>query len=213
MDPTTTSSLTLHPFTVPEARRILAGDRAPGEGWEGGYAFADEMELVRAFLDIVEEEGDPAPFGPYLIRRGDGGPAVGAVTFYGPPDATGTVEFAFALVPAVRGQGLAREVVRLALGVAAANGAARARADAEASNVAAVRAMRAAGMHEIARDATMRRYERHLPTTGQLEAIVLRDPASEHPEVERPEGEGTEAEGAEAEGTSGARPAAEDAGA
>ncbi|GLI27310.1 hypothetical protein ARHIZOSPH14_15520 [Agromyces rhizosphaerae] len=186
MDTTTTTQLTLHPFTVAEAHRVLDGDRAPGEGWEGGYAFADEIELVRAFLDIVEKEGDPAPFGPYLVRRGGTGAAVGAVIFYGPPDATGTVEFAFALVPAVRGQGLATEAVKLALGVAAANGAARARADAEATNVPATRAMRAAGMHEIARDANMRRYERHLPTTGALQAIVAETPATgpaaDHPE-------------------------------
>jgi len=186
VDTTTTTQLTLHPFTVSEARRVLAGDRAPGEGWEGGYAFADEIDLVRTFLEIVETEGDPAPFGPYLVRRNGSGAAIGAVIFYGPPDATGTVEFAFALVPAVRGQGLAVEAVKLALGVAAANGAARARADAEAANVPATRAMRAAGMHEIARDATMRRYERHLPTTGQLQAIVIdrpgTEPAAEHPE-------------------------------
>lgn len=151
--------LTLHPFTVDLAHRVLNGTTEPGDEWEGGYSFADEIDLVREFLQIVAEQGDPAPFGPYLIRRGQSGPAIGGISFFGPPDEHGVVEFGFALVPAVRGQGYAVEAVRQALRIAADAGARVARADAPLENTAARRVLEGAGMVEHARDDETVRFE------------------------------------------------------
>lgn len=68
----------------------------PHDGWEGGYAFTDEPELLREYVQAVREAGDPAPFGPYLVRRGSNGAAIGGVNVFGPPDADGAVELAWA---------------------------------------------------------------------------------------------------------------------
>ena len=38
----TTTPIALHPFTVGDAERLLAGDVDPLDGWEGGYSFTDE---------------------------------------------------------------------------------------------------------------------------------------------------------------------------
>ncbi len=148
---TTVRPITLHPFTVVEAERLLAGEVDANAGWEGGYAFTDEPELLREFVRSVHEDGDPAPFGPYLVRRGTDGAAIGGVNLFGPADELGVVEFAFGLVPAVRGQGLALPTVIAALDLARSAGARIARAEAELSNLPARRALEHAGMHEASR--------------------------------------------------------------
>ncbi|MGX5696378.1 GNAT family N-acetyltransferase [Agromyces soli] len=150
---TTVQPITLHPFTVAEAERLLAGEVDANAGWEGGYAFTDEPELLREFVRSVHEDGDPAPFGPYLVHRGADGAAIGGVNLFGPTDEHGVVEFAFGLVPAVRGQGLAVPTVVAALDLARTTGARIARAEAEVSNLPARRALERAGMHEVARTA------------------------------------------------------------
>ena len=84
---TTTTPLTLHPFTVADAERVLSGEVDPHDGWEGGYAFTDEPELLSEYVRAVRENGDPAPFGPYLVRRSEhDGAAIGGVNLFGPPD-------------------------------------------------------------------------------------------------------------------------------
>lgn len=151
---TTTPSLTLHPFTLADAERLLSGEVDPHDGWEGGYSFTEEPELLREYVAAVRADGDPAPFGPYLVHLVDGevtGAAVGGVNLFGPLSADGAIEFAFALVPAARGRGLSDQVVRAALELARANGARIARAEAEISNLPARRVLERSGMGECAR--------------------------------------------------------------
>lgn len=156
---TTTAPLTLHPFTLADALRVLSGEVDPHDGWEGGYAFTDEPELLSAFVQTVREGGDPAPFGPYLVRRGEHGAAIGGVNLFGPPSADGVVEFDFGLVPAVRGQGLALHVVQAALALARSAGATTARAETEIANLPARRVLEHAGLVEAGRSKTAVTYE------------------------------------------------------
>ena len=150
---TLTERLVLHPFSVEEAERVLAGTPGDEYRWEGGYPFEDELDVVRMFLSIVEEQGDPAPFGPYIVRRIDDGAAIGGIGFFGAPDSAGLVEFGFGLVPGVRGSGFATEAVIGALAIAKNNGARTARADTTPDNTPAQRVLQKAGMHEVSRDA------------------------------------------------------------
>jgi RimJ/RimL family protein N-acetyltransferase len=154
----TASPLTLHPFTLADAERILAGEVDPYDGWEGGYSFVDEPELIDEYVAAVRAGGDPAPFGPYLIRRGPQGPAIGGVNLFGPAD-DGAVEFAFGLVPAVRGQGLAVRAVRAALEIIRDAGAPLARAEADTGNAAARRVLVQAGLVEVSRNGDSIVYE------------------------------------------------------
>ncbi|MFD4422242.1 GNAT family N-acetyltransferase [Agromyces sp. NPDC058484] len=148
---TTTTPLTLHPFTLADAERVLSGEVDANDGWEGGYAFTDEPELLREYVRAVHESGDPAPFGPHLVRRAHDGATIGGINLFGPPDADGAVEFAFGLVPAVRGQGLALHTVLEAISLARSTGAAIARAECEIANLAARRALENAGLAEVGR--------------------------------------------------------------
>ena len=154
-----TLQLALTPFTVADAERMLAGEVDPVDGWEGGYSFVDEPELLAEYVRAVRQAGDPAPFGPYLVRRGPDGPAIGGVNLFGPPDARGAVEFAFGLVPAVRGQGLARDVVGEALALLRSSGVVIAIAESEIANLPARRVLEQAGMVEASRTGDTLRYE------------------------------------------------------
>ncbi|WP_353826971.1 GNAT family N-acetyltransferase [Agromyces sp. SYSU T0242] len=154
---TATSPIALHPFTLADAERLLDGDVDPLDGWEGGYSFTDEPDLLDQYVRTVRREGDPAPFGPYLVRRlGHGseeGAAIGGVNLFGPPDERGAVEFAFGLVPAVRGEGLSHHVVEAALLVLRDADVEIARAECEIANLPARRVLESAGLVEVARAA------------------------------------------------------------
>ncbi|BDZ54818.1 hypothetical protein GCM10025870_18910 [Agromyces marinus] len=79
------------------------------------------------------------------------GAAIGGVNLFGPPDERGAVEFAFGLVPAARGEGLARHVVEAALDVLRDAGVSTARAECEIANLPARRTLEQAGLVEVAR--------------------------------------------------------------
>ncbi|MEL4319322.1 GNAT family N-acetyltransferase [Leifsonia sp. YIM 134122] len=183
--PILTARLILEPYTVDIAERLLAGVPAASDLWADGYPFADELDVARLYLRISAEHGDPAPFGPYVVRLRATGEAIGGLGFFGPPDAAadgtgedatldadggdtpggtlgGTVEFGYGLIPGARGAGLATEAVIAALHMAAALGALVARADTTPDNIASQRVMVKAGMTEVARSAASVVYERRL---------------------------------------------------
>lgn len=160
-----TERLTLESISPELARRIISGDEEENDHWHGEYPFEDELVPLRALAT------DPSPhpvFTMYLIRRTSDGLAVGGLGFFGPPDASGRVEFGYGLVPAARGVGLATEAVRAALATASAHGARLAAADTEESNLASQRVLEKAGMTRTHRDGGLVYFERRLTATGTL---------------------------------------------
>lgn len=103
---------TLEPITPDLAARVVARDERPGDDWHAEYPFADELDPLRSLATASAVDPD---FTMYLVRRTSDGLAVGGFGFFGPPDASGTVEFGYGLVPSARGAGLATEAVGLAL--------------------------------------------------------------------------------------------------
>ncbi|MBT2517202.1 GNAT family N-acetyltransferase [Streptomyces sp. ISL-90] len=153
-----TDRLRLVPYTPAHARRLLDGD-PHDDSWAPGYPTADELDVARMYLGIIGPRGDPAPFGPYVIRLDGDGHAVGGFGFFGPPDDEGFVEFGYGLVESARGSGLATEAVVAALSTAAAHGALGARADTTPENLASQRVLEKAGLVEVRRDAASVVYE------------------------------------------------------
>ena len=157
---TTTTPLTLHPFTLDDAERMLAGEVDPHDGWEGGYAFTDEPELLSASTCArCRRTATRRPSAPTSCAAAHDGAAIGGVNLFGPPDDDGVVEFVFGLVPAVRGQGLSQHAVLEAVELARVAGATTARADAEISNLPARRALENAGFAEVSRTGDSITYE------------------------------------------------------
>ncbi|MDQ4214806.1 GNAT family N-acetyltransferase [Microbacterium capsulatum] len=129
------------------AARIVARDERDGDHWHPEYPFEDELVPLRMLA--AAQNADPV-FTLYAIRDDDG-VAVGGFGFFGPPDASGAVEFGYGLIPSARGRGLATAAVREGLRIAAAHGAVRAVADTEETNAASLAVLARAGMTEIRR--------------------------------------------------------------
>jgi RimJ/RimL family protein N-acetyltransferase len=152
----------LHVISPAEARRIV--DRRPlaDDRWHPEYPLVDELDVVRQLAD------DPAPhavFGPMMIRTLDDGLAVGGIGFFGPPDATGSVEIGYGLVPAVRGLGIVSAALAELLAIAAAEGVRRVTAETDRANRASSRVLERAGFRELTSDHGQRRFELLLRST------------------------------------------------
>ncbi|MFH9721789.1 GNAT family N-acetyltransferase [Streptomyces sp. NPDC017254] len=158
--PVATARLLLHPLTVGEAERIVAGEPADGDRWGAGYPADGDVAGARGFLRVWGESGDPGVFGAYELRLLDTGVAVGGIGFHGPPDEIGVVTVGYGVVPAVRGQGYAAEALRALVEIARRAGVAGVKGDADLGNVGSHRVMEAAGMVCVAEDARLRHFYR-----------------------------------------------------
>lgn len=151
--------LSLEPISPDLARRIIERDELPGDDWHKEYPLDDELDPLKS---LAAAEPADRPFTMYLVRGAEDGRAVGGFGFFGPPDATGQVEFGYGLVPTARGAGLATEAVRLALASASSWGARFAVADTDIENVASQRVLIKNGLLEVDRDESLVYYRRSL---------------------------------------------------
>lgn len=151
-------SVHLHLITPELARRIVAGAPLPGDRWHPEYPLADELDVLRPLAD--ETDSDPV-FGLMMILDG-AGLAVGGIGFFGPPDADGSVEIGYGLVPTARGQGLATAAVEEVASIAAAHGVKRLRAATDPANLPSSRVLERAGFRELPPSDGLRQFERVL---------------------------------------------------
>lgn len=129
---------------------LLSGAGRPGElRWHEEYPLAETLDAL-AMLDSAHRAagwtGTSTPsWWLHQIVLDD--LVVGDVGFHGPPAATepAEVEIGYAVVEALRGRGIATRACHLVLEVAWRDGAALVRAEADESNPASVRVLRAAG--------------------------------------------------------------------
>lgn len=156
---TMTNRLVLHPIDEIEAERILGGVPTPVDDWAPGYPFEGDLEAVGGFLAATVAGGDQRPWGYYQLRRREDGLAIGGIRFAGPPDASGTVEVGYGLIPDARGKGYAAEALRGMIALARANGALRVIAETSSKNIASQRTLRDVGMPRTGSAGDTWRYE------------------------------------------------------
>ncbi|MFI9064203.1 GNAT family N-acetyltransferase [Streptomyces sp. NPDC053429] len=154
-----TARLVLHPMTVSEAERVVAGGSDSSVRWAPGYPTDGDVLAARRFLATCASTGDPQPFGNYEIRRREDGQAIGGLGFHGPADANGSVTIGYGLIPSARGKGYASEALRKLLLFARARGATRVKGDADHDNIASQHVMMAAGMRPAGHDERVRYFE------------------------------------------------------
>ncbi|QEV22715.1 GNAT family N-acetyltransferase [Streptomyces alboniger] len=159
MEDLVTTRLVLHPMTVEEARRVVAGTPGEKERWGPGYPTEGDVESATDFLGHCARTGNPQPFGDYEIRERESGRVIGSLGFNRPPDAEGTVTIGYGLIPAARGKGYAVEALRELLRLARERGVTRVKGDADLDNVASQRVMASAGMRYVAADERVKYYE------------------------------------------------------
>lgn len=154
-----TVRLVLHPMTVGEAERVVAGGSDSGARWAPGYPTAGDVIAARRFLGTCADTGDPQPFGNYEIRRREDGQAIGGLGFHGPADENGSVTIGYGLIPSARGKGYASEALRGLLLFARARGVTRVKGDTDHDNIASQHVMMAAGMRSAGEDERVRYFE------------------------------------------------------
>lgn len=154
-----TARLVLHPMTVSEAERVVAGESDGGARWAPGYPTDGDVSAARRFLDTCANTGDPQPFGNYEIRRREDGQAIGGLGFHGPADENGSVTIGYGLIPSARGRGYASESLRELLLFARARGVTCVKGDADHDNIASQHVMMAAGMRPAGQDERVRYFE------------------------------------------------------
>ena len=115
------SALRLVPLSAAVMRMLADGD-LEGARKAAGVAltpyFVEHAWLWRMRLDQAQE--DPASLDWIARAALDGDVVVGHVGFHGPPDATGMVEVAYSVDPALRRRGYATAMLAAALDWAAA---------------------------------------------------------------------------------------------
>ncbi|WP_329389024.1 GNAT family N-acetyltransferase [Streptomyces sp. NBC_01351] len=171
-----TERLVLHPLTVGEAERLVAGEVDNSAPWGPGYPTVGDVDAARRFLGTCASTGDPRPFGNYEIRRREDGQAIGGVGFHGSADENGKVTIGYGLVPSARGMGYASEALRGLLLFAWAHGVTCVRGDADLDNLASQHVMTAAGMRPAGEDERVRYFE-----TAWTDTPEITDPPTETP--------------------------------
>ncbi|MEY9946719.1 GNAT family N-acetyltransferase [Kitasatospora sp. GAS1066B] len=174
MDDLVTPRLTLHPMSVIEAKRVVAGEPDDGARWAPGYPSEGVVTGARGFLNTCANTGDPQPFGAYEIRRRADGEAIGGLGFHGPADENGSVRIGYGLIPSAQGQGYASEALRALLAFARGRGVNCVEGDTTHDNVASQQVMTAVGMRLVAADERLKHYRIAWP-----DAMAGVDPRSE----------------------------------
>ncbi|MFJ8752941.1 GNAT family N-acetyltransferase [Streptomyces sp. NPDC102441] len=154
-----TARLVLHPLSVSESERVVAGESHSGARWAPGYPTEGDVSAARRFLATCADTGDPQPFGNYEIRRREDGQAIGGLGFHGPADANGSVTIGYGLIPSARDQGYASEALRELLLFARARGVTCVKGDADHDNIASQHVMTAVGMRPAGEDERVRYFE------------------------------------------------------
>lgn len=134
-----------------EDRAIFAagvGMRVPGD-----WPAEDLRDFLPDYGQIVSDEAAQAGWGIWLVLLPAEQALIGDIGFKGAPDATGTVEVGYSILPAFRGQGYATEAARKLIGWATQQpGVRRIVAECLEDNAASIHVLEKSGMRQIGRD-------------------------------------------------------------
>ena len=133
--------LTLSPWPVPAARRLVEGGLQPRDTahWHPGYPLAETVDALSLLLAAHEAMGTVGSLPRWWVHEiRVHGQVVGDVGFHGPPAGSGAVvvEIGYAVVPELRGRGVATRAVGLLLDRAWRDGASRVLAETDDDNAA-----------------------------------------------------------------------------
>jgi ribosomal-protein-alanine N-acetyltransferase len=102
-----TARLELVPVEPSDAHAALGGERLAD--WASDYPTDGDLVIASLVAEASAVRADA--YVPYKITLRASGQVIGGCGFLGPPDATGSVEIGYGLVPSQRGQGIATEAV------------------------------------------------------------------------------------------------------
>ena len=126
-----TARLTLRPCT-PQALLTLISEPEQFErvlglsATEGLRAFFVSPDVSPKWVAALRDAPGPDPWRHgFFVVHNESAAVIGSAGFKGPPDASGTVEIAYAIVPSFEGRGYATEAATALVGFAASSGQVR----------------------------------------------------------------------------------------
>jgi len=167
-----TPRLTLRPCTPHELLTIIAEpeqfERLLGlSATEGLRAFFASPDVSPKWLASLRDAPGPDPWRHgFFVVHNESAAVIGSAGFKGPPDSTGTVEIAYAIVPSFEGRGYGTEAATALVGFASASGQVRTvRAHTLPASNASTHVLLKCGFHHIdtvvdPEDGTVWRWER-----------------------------------------------------
>lgn len=154
-------------LTRAEAERVIRRRHGPDDPpWAAGYPLDGDSRACASYVSHLPPEAGAATtdrFGYYQIV--EDGAVIGGIGFHAPP-LDGVVEIGYGVVPSARGRGVAKEALRLIIGIAEEAGVRTVIGRTSEDNVASQRVMEAAGMVRVGRDTDFLHFERHLANTA-----------------------------------------------
>jgi RimJ/RimL family protein N-acetyltransferase len=138
----------IRPWPLAVALRLVGGsglDPADGTSWHPDYPLPDTVDALQMLLTSHRAMGTLAGLPRWWVHEiWVAGQVVGDVGFHGPPPASGpvVVEIGYAVVPALRGRGIASRACALLLERAWQDGASQVLAETDADNVASQAVLR-----------------------------------------------------------------------
>lgn len=142
------ADVVLRPWPLAVALRLVAGsalEPADGSSWHPDYPLPDTVDALQMLLTSHQAMGTLAGLPRWWVHEiWVAGQVVGDVGFHGPPPASGpvVVEIGYAVVPALRGRGIASRACALLLERAWQDGASQVLAETDADNVASQAVLR-----------------------------------------------------------------------
>jgi RimJ/RimL family protein N-acetyltransferase len=130
----------IRPWSLEVALRLVEGsavDQADAASWHPDYPLPDTVDALQMLLTAHRAMGTLADLPRWWVHEiRVAGQVVGDVGFHGPPPASGpaVVEIGYAVVPALRGRGVASRACALLLERAWQDGADQVLAETDADN-------------------------------------------------------------------------------
>lgn len=159
-----TPRLDLVAMTGPEIMAIREHDRS-GRMWAPDYPAEGDVLIAELAVQALAAaawpapvgwaaDGTPGPWAPLQMRWRFDGRAIGSAGFKHPPDARGTAEIGYGVVPSMRGQGVATEAVQGVIACAQRHQLCALTAETHVSNLASQQVLRNCGFGVESRGGT-----------------------------------------------------------
>jgi GNAT superfamily N-acetyltransferase len=148
------SRISLRLLSREDARRVLNGQKIPGQTIGREYPSFLETDVLRSLIYEQSPRNTPGTFGHYQVEISESSTVIGGAGFLAPPDEFGAVQIDLQIVPDYLGRGYESEIVAELITIARENGALFVIATTKVRELRGQQTLEAGGLDEIVRDDT-----------------------------------------------------------
>jgi hypothetical protein len=148
------SRISLRLLSREDARRVLNGQKVPGQTLGREYPSFYEADVLRSLIYEQSPRNTPGTFGHYQVEISETSTVIGGAGFLAPPDEFGAVQIDLQIVPDYLHSGYESEVVAELISIARTNKAVYVIATTKVHEQKAQATLELGGLEEIVRDET-----------------------------------------------------------